>query len=158
MGGDFEVGAADNIRTVAVLFREYAGSLGVDLSYQGFEAELAGLPGAYAAPAGVLLVAYASGGEALGCVAVRPLDHATCEMKRLHTRPAARGAGVGRALVVAAIEAARAAGYWTMRLDTLPDMLAAQALYRSMGFEETPAYYDTPVAGTLFMRKMLTGP
>ncbi len=139
-----------------MLFREYAGSLGVDLSYQGFDAELAGLPGAYAAPAGVLLVAYAPGGEALGGVAVRPPDHATCEMKRLHTRPVARGAGAGRALALAAIEAARAAGYRTMRLDTLPDMCAAQALYRSPGFKETPARYDTPVAGTLFMRKGLT--
>lgn len=79
-------------------------------------------------------------------------------MKRLHTRPNARGAGVGRALAAAAIEAAVQAGYRSPRLDTLPDMFAARALYRNLGFETTPAYYDTPVAGTIFMRKLLAGP
>ncbi len=159
MGGDFEVRPATDLGIVAGLFREYAGSLGIDLSYQGFEAELAGLPGAYAPPAGALLLAYALDGDALGCVAIRPLAEAgTCEMKRLHTRPAARGKGVGRALAVAAINIATRAGYRSMRLDTLPDMLAAQALYRSLGFETTPPYYDTPIAGTIFMRKVLAGP
>jgi len=159
MGSDFEVRPAADLGIVAGLFREYAGSLGIDLSYQGFEAELAGLPGAYAPPAGALLLACALDGDALGCVAIRPLPEAgTCEMKRLHTRPAARGKGVGRALAVAAINIATRAGYRSMRLDTLPDMLAAQALYRSLGFEITPPYYDTPIAGTIFMRKVLAGP
>jgi ribosomal protein S18 acetylase RimI-like enzyme len=145
---------ADDMATIATLFREYAGALGVDLSYQGFEAELASLPGAYAAPSGALLLALSADHEPLGCVGVRALaELGVCEMKRLHTRPAARGAGIGRALALAAIDAARAAGYTVMRLDTLPTMLAAQALYRSLGFATTPAYYATPVAGTLFMRK-----
>lgn len=148
--------AASEMATVAGLFRDYAGALGVDLSYQGFEAELASLPGAYAPPFGALLLALSADGTALGCVGLRALpEPGACEMKRLHTRPDARGAGIGRALAVAAIDAATAAGYETMRLDTLPKMVAAQALYRSLGFETTPAYYDTPVAGTIFMRKRL---
>lgn len=142
--------------TVAMLFREYAASLSVDLAYQGFEAELAGLPGAYASPGGALLLAWSADGRPLGCVAVRPMAEASaCEMKRLHTRPEARGAGVGRALAVAAIETARVVGYREIRLDTLADMLAAQSLYRKLGFETIPAYYDTPIAGTIFMRKTL---
>ncbi|MDR3530927.1 MAG: GNAT family N-acetyltransferase [Rhodopila sp.] len=150
---------ATEMATVATLFREYADSLGVDLSFQGFEAELAALPGAYAAPSGVLLLALSTGGDPLGCVAVRPLpEQGVCEMKRLHTRPDARGAGIGRALAQAAIEAATRAGYRSMRLDTLPTMIAAQALYRSLGFEITPAYYATPVTGTIFMRKTLARP
>jgi ribosomal protein S18 acetylase RimI-like enzyme len=92
----------------------------------------------------------------VGCVAVRPMSmDEACEMKRLYAAPAARGAGVGRALVLAAIGAARRAGYRVMRLDTLPAMAAAQGLYRELGFEVTPPYYDSPVAGTLFMQKML---
>jgi ribosomal protein S18 acetylase RimI-like enzyme len=146
---------ADEMSIVAGLFREYAGALGVDLSFQSFDAELASLPGAYSAPAGALLLALTASNEPLGCVGVRPLNEpGTCEMKRLHIRPYARGAGIGRALAVAAIEAAMAAGHASMRLDTLPTMAAAHALYRSLGFETTPAYYDTPVAGTIFMRKV----
>jgi len=148
--------AANEMDTVATLFREYAASLGVDLAYQGFEAELAGLPGAYAPPSGTLLLALDPTSTPLGCVAIRALhEPGICEMKRLHLRPSARGAGIGRALAMAAIEAARKAGYRAMRLDTLPTMEVAQALYRSLGFETTPPYYDTPVAGTIFMRKML---
>jgi ribosomal protein S18 acetylase RimI-like enzyme len=147
---------ADEMVAVAELFRDYAAGLGVDLSYQGFEAELAGLPGAYAPPGGVLLVADAAGAGLVGCVAVRPMaQDGACEMKRLYASPAARGAGVGRALVVAAIGVAEGAGHRVMRLDTLPAMAAAQRLYRELGFQVTPPYYDSPVAGTLFMRKML---
>jgi ribosomal protein S18 acetylase RimI-like enzyme len=147
---------ASDLGAVATLFRAYADSLSVDLSYQGFEEELAALPGAYAPPAGALLIARSAAGEPLGCVGVRPLgEPGACEMKRLHTTPAARGAGIGRALAVAAIEAARQAGYCAMRLDTLPAMIAAQTLYRRLGFETTPAYYDSPVPGTIFMRKTL---
>ena len=151
--------ATGDMATVALLFREYADQLGIDLSFQNFEAEIAGLPGAYAPPGGALLLAHSSRGEAMGCAAIRPLGEAgSCEMKRLYTCPGARGSGVGRALAEAAIKAAERAGYRTMRLDTLASMVAAQALYRSLGFETTPAYYDTPVANTIFMRKMLTQP
>ena len=141
---------------VASLFRDYAAALGVDLAYQGFQAELASLPGAYAPPAGALLLARSSDHTSLGCVAVRKLaEHGACEMKRLYAAPEARGMGLGRALALAAITAAKQAGYRTMRLDTLPTMQAAQALYRTLGFETTPPYYGTPIAGTLFMRVTL---
>jgi ribosomal protein S18 acetylase RimI-like enzyme len=145
--------AAHEMPAVAALFRDYAASLGVDLSFQGFEAEVAALPGTYAPPSGALLLAVP---PPLGCVALRKLpEPGACEMKRLYVGPDARGMGLGRALAVAAIEAATRIGYRTMRLDTLPAMATAQALYRDLGFETTEAYYDTPVAGTLFMRKTL---
>jgi ribosomal protein S18 acetylase RimI-like enzyme len=151
--------AANEMAVVAGLFRDYAASIGVDLSYQGFEAECATLPGAYAAPRGALLLAFDAGGTALGCVAIRPLSEPdTCEMKRLHLCPAARGTGIGRALATTAVETARKAGYHAMRLDTLPTMIAARALYGRLGFETTPPYYATPVIGTIFMRKKLDGP
>jgi ribosomal protein S18 acetylase RimI-like enzyme len=144
------------IAVVATLFREYAASLAVDLSYQHFEAEVAALPGPYAPPAGALLLAVSPNNEPLGCVALRPLaESGVCEMKRLYARPAARGTGIGRALAVAAFQAATDAGYQAMCLDTLPTMHTAQALYRRLGFEVTPPYYDTPVTGTIFMRKTL---
>ncbi len=147
---------AADIPAIAALFRAYAASLDVDLGYQGFEAELAALPGAYTPPTGALLIAVATDGSHLGCVAMRRLaEPGTCEMKRLHTCPAARGRGVGRALALAVIGAARDAGYRAMRLDTLPDMAAAQRLYASLGFEATAPYYASPVAGTIFMRKHL---
>ncbi len=158
MGPGFKVrpAAAHEMAAVARLFREYAGALGVDLGFQRFEAELAGLPGRDAPPDGVLLVAISPDGDAVGCVAVRKLSETgSCEMKRLHVAPAVRKAGVGRALAMSAIEAAGKAGYRAMRLDTLPGMEAAQALYRSLGFETTPAYYETPVSGTIFMRREL---
>ncbi|MBS0278923.1 MAG: GNAT family N-acetyltransferase [Proteobacteria bacterium] len=140
---------------VASLFREYAGGIGIDLSYQGFEAELAALPGAYAPPRGVILLAEQNGAAA-GCVAVRPFgDGGICEMKRLHVRDTARGQGLGRALAMAAIAAARKLGYATMRLDTLSTMIAAQSLYRTLGFRPIAPYYATPVAGTVFMEKTL---
>lgn len=155
----------NDLADVKTLFRAYAGALGVDLSYQGFEQEITNLPGAYAPPAGILLLARAAveetpdAGEALGCVAVRPLPElATCEMKRLYTSPGVRGTGLGRALAEAAVAAASQAGYLAMRLDTLPAMTAAQSLYRRLGFEVTPPYYATPVDGTIFMRKTLTQP
>jgi ribosomal protein S18 acetylase RimI-like enzyme len=158
VGGLYDIrpARADEMGTVAALFRAYAGALGVDLAFQGFEAELTGLPGAYVPPDGALLVAVSAGGEAVGCVGVRKLaEPGVCEMKRLHVAPHARGTGLGRALAEAAIEAASRAGYAVMRLDTLPAMATAQGLYRRLGFEVTPAYYETPVAGTIFMRKTL---
>jgi ribosomal protein S18 acetylase RimI-like enzyme len=149
--------AADEMGTVATLFREYAAALGVDLSYQGFEAELAALPGHYVPPAGSLLLAFSAAGAPVGCVGVRPFpaEPGTCEMKRLHISLGARNGGLGRALAEAALEAATRAGYTQMRLDTLPEMIVAQALYRRLGFETTSAYYATPVPGTIFMRKNL---
>ena len=141
---------ADDVELVRTLFREYAGSLGVDLSFQGFEAELAALPGGYDA----VLVATVGGAPA-GCVGVRPLEDGVCEMKRLYLRPAARGTGLGRGLAEAAIARARALGYVLMRLDTLPSMAAAQTLYRSLGFVEIEPYRHNPVAGTAFLELRL---
>ena len=151
--------AAHEMAAVAALFRDYAASVGVDLAYQGFEAEVKSLPGLYAPPDGALLIVISPPANPLGCVAVRKLPEAgACEMKRLYIAPSTRGMGLGRALAVAAIDAAKRAGYRTMRLDTLPPMVSAQGLYRSLGFEATPAYYNTPVPDTLFMRKTLVGP
>jgi len=131
------------------LFVEYAASIGVDLEYQGFGAELAGLPGKYAPPTGELLIARVNGGAA-GCVALRALDRATLEMKRLYVRPSTRGMGLGKRLVEAAITCAREHGYAELRLDTLATMAAAQALYRSLGFVEIPPYGDVYLPGTRF--------
>ncbi|MGV3730314.1 MAG: GNAT family N-acetyltransferase [Sphingopyxis sp.] len=148
-------GEAD-VAVVASLFRAYVASLDVDLAYQDFEAELAGLPGHYAAPRGLLLLARDIEGTPLGCVACRPLGEDICEMKRLFVAPAGRGRGLGRLLVRRLFADARALGYREMRLDTLASMHAAQALYRAEGFEPTTPYYDTPVAGTVFLRRSLT--
>lgn len=145
----------EDLATIATLFREYAASLSIDLGYQGFEAELAGLPGAYAPPDGAFLLAVLPDGVPAGCVALRRLGPDTCEIKRLYVRPVARGRGAGRALAEAVIAAGRAAGYAAICLDTLPDMLAAQALYRELGFEAIEPYYASPVAGTLFFRKRI---
>jgi len=132
------------------LFLEYAQALGVDLSYQDFDRELAELPGEYGRPAGGLLAARL-GGETIGCVALRPLGSDACEMKRLFVRPGHRGSGAGRALADAVIAAAREAGYASMRLDTLPQMQAAQAMYETLGFREIEPYYPSPVPGTRFL-------
>ncbi len=133
------------------LFRAYAAALPIDLGYQGFNDEPASLPGKYAQPDGALLIARDANGATLGCVAVRPLEPGVCEMKRLYVAPEGRGQGLGRQLAGAIIEAARARGYSEMRLDTLASMGEAQALYRSLGFTEIGAYYDKPIAGTVFM-------
>ena len=134
------------------LFRAYADSLPIDLGYQGFEDELAALPGKYAPPAGALLIARMRDGAAVGCVALRSIDgDGICEMKRLYVRPEARGGGLGGALIAAILREGRAAGYREMRLDTLPSMRAALAMYAQAGFEEIPAYYPTPVDGTIFL-------
>lgn len=145
-----EAGGDADIAEARALFEEYARSLGVDLAFQDFEHELAGLPGAYATPAGVLLLATMIN-RPVGCVAVRGLAADICEMKRLYVREEARGLGVGRALAEAAIAFGQAAGYRAMRLDTLPTMTRAQALYRELGFRDVPAYRYNPVAGTSFM-------
>lgn len=147
----------DDLTAVARLFQAYGASLDVDLGYQDFAGELAGLPGKYAAPAGALLLARDPADEAIGCVGLRPLFEGVCEMKRLYVSPDGRGLGLGRALMQAVTDQARRRGYREMRLDTLPTMAAAQGLYRQAGFEEIPPYYDTPVAGTVFMRLTLAG-
>lgn len=159
-GRPFEItpaSAPQDIQAVARLFRAYAGSLDVDLGYQDFDAELAGLPGKYTSPSGALLLARSRGGEALGCVALRPMDEpGCCEMKRLFVLPVGRGLGVGRALVEAIVTRASTLGYSEMRLDSLPSMTDAIALYRKCGFEPIAPYYDTPIEGTAFFRTYLS--
>lgn len=148
-----------DLAAVADLFRAYAASLDVDLAYQGFEQELLGLPGKYAPPLGALLLARSREDAAIGCVALRPMeDPARCEMKRLYVAPEGRGSGLGKALVDAVCNEARRIGYREMRLDSLPSMTAAVALYRASGFQEIPPYYDTPVSGTVFLRRVLRTP
>ena len=144
--------AADTreLEQVRQFFRNYAGWLGVDLCFQNFDAEMASLPGAYAAPQGRLFLAEVDGGAA-GCVGVRPLSDGVCELKRLYVEPAYRARGVGRTLIMAAIRAAREIGYRKIMLDTLPNMRMALKLYRELGFRRAPAYYATPVEGTQFL-------
>ncbi len=146
---------AQEIAEVRALLEEYAAWLGVDLCFQGFPAELAGLPGVYAPPRGRLLLARAENGAAAGCVALRPLSGAACEMKRLFVRPDFRRRGLGRRLAERVVSEARAAGYAVMRLDTLPFITAALRLYESMGFVRCPPYYHTPMAETIFLELKL---
>jgi len=135
---------------VRQFFRDYAANIGVDLSFQNFAEEMTALPGPYAAPEGRLYLAKIDG-QTVGCVGVRQFSDGVCEMKRLYVDPDSRGAGAGRALAMAAIEAARELGYQRMILDTLPTMRLALKLYRQLGFEETPAYYPSPIEGTVFL-------
>lgn len=136
---------------VRALFREYAAWLGVDLGFQGFERELASLPGAYAPPAGGLWLARVAQ-EPAGVVALRPTgEHGIGEIKRLWLRPDRRGSGLGRGLLETAIARARDIGYRRIVLDTLPPMTAAASLYRAAGFRETAPYYDNPVPGAVYM-------
>ena len=147
--------ALDQVR---VIFTEYAQTLGVDLAFQDFEAELATLPGDYAPPHGLLLLAYVDG-ELAGCGAFRPLadaDYANaCEMKRLFVRRAFRRFGLGRLLAQALMDQATQAGYSAMLLDTLDDMEAARGLYASLGFEEIPPYYFNPLPGAHYLKAEL---
>lgn len=136
------------------LIREYTDGLGIDLSFQELEQELADFPGAYAPPSGCLLLAV-DGSEAAGCIGIRELEPGTCEMKRLYIRPAWRGHGLGRRLVEAALEQARAMGYSAMCLDTLPEMQSAIRLYQSFGFQRTEPYYANPIPGALFFKLRL---
>lgn len=130
----------DGVRTI---FREYGALLGVDLCFQGFEEELAGLPGKYAPPDGDLLIGV-DGESIVGCVALRKLDDRVCEMKRLYVSPRARGTGLGRCLALESISVARNLGYTCMRLDTLNRLMEAKQLYESLGFRRTAPYYKIP--------------
>jgi GNAT superfamily N-acetyltransferase len=141
--------SSDDIEQARRLFRAYTVWLDVDLRFQALEAELAGLPGAYAPPRGRLLLAKA-GGEVAGCVALRPLSDEICEMKRLWVEPGFAGAGIGRRLAEAVVEAGRRLGYKAMRLDTMPKRLtAAGHIYQTLGFREIPDYYHNPLHGVV---------
>lgn len=144
-----------DLTSVRRLFRQYVEELDFDLDFQNVADELRALPGPYAPPEGVILLAKEDG-EAAGVVAVQPLDESgVCEMKRLYVRPARRGQGIGRTLAEAAVDAARHLGYDRMRLDTVASMTRARTLYRSLGFEERAPYYDNPLEGAVYMERTL---
>lgn len=169
--------APDELDALRAVFTEYAGGLGIDLSFQNFAEELAALPGDYAEPRGALLLALvaatdipaapehrqtmlrlADGRQAVvaGCCALRPLDTAddpnAAEMKRLYVRPGFRGLGLGRRLAEAILDAARTAGYACVLLDTLDDMESARTLYEDLGFVEVPPYYHNPIPGSHYLK------
>jgi carbonic anhydrase len=139
---------------VRQMLEEYVRWIGLDLAFQEIDAELAGLPGDYAPPGGALFVAEHDG-RLLAMIGVRSLAGAICEMKRLYVRPEARGRGLAKQLIAAALDEARRLRYSEIRLDTLPMMGDAQALYVALGFADIPPYYETPIAGTRFMSKRL---
>lgn len=149
---------SDDLPRIRELVRDYVKWIALDLAFQEIDAEIDSLPGDYAPPRGVLLVAAEPGQPPVAMIALRPLDTASAEageMKRLYVDPSARGVGLARALILRLIDEARALGYGEIRLDTLPMMGDAQQLYLALGFEDIPPYYDTPIAGTRFMRKRL---
>lgn len=139
-----------DIKFIRELFKEYAAFLGFDLDFQDFKKELDELPGEYSPPDGCILLAKANG-KIAGCVALRKMDENICEMKRLYVRPGFRGKGIGRKLSVAIVDKAREIGYEYMRLDTVPAMKEAIALYHSLGFKEIKPYRYNPIGGATFM-------
>lgn len=143
-----------DLPAVRRLLRDYVAWVNLDLSFQDFEGELQALPGDYAPPRGALLVAEV-GADTVAMIALRPLADQVCEMKRLFVHPSARGLGVAKALITRVISEARGMGYREMRLDTLPAMRDAQAIYETFGFRDIDAYYETPIEGTRFMRVAL---
>jgi len=149
-----EAHAGQNLRDARRLIEEYGASLGVSLDFQDFDVELATLPGDYSPPEGRLLLA-SDRNDIAGCVALRKLEAGICEMKRLYVRPAFRGSGVGRALAEAIIQEARRIGYRRMRLDTLPAMDKARAMYANLGFREIAPYRFNPIEGTAFLELVL---
>lgn len=154
----FELLEADTrplLQSIRTLFREYADWLKVDFCFEGFEAELASLPGSYASARGGALLVARRADEDAGCVALRELEPGLCEMKRLWVRPAHRGSGLGTQLVQAVLERAAGNGYRTMRLDTLTRMDHALQLYAKLGFHNVPPYYDNPLADAIYMEKAL---
>jgi GNAT superfamily N-acetyltransferase len=145
-----QASAPDDVARARDLFREYAHWLKVDLCFQGFERELAELPGDYAPPDGRLLLAWHHE-RPVGCIALRRLDATTGEVKRLYVRPEARGRRTGWRLVEQVVAAAREIGYRRLVLDTLPQMAEARSLYRSFGFSEIPAYCANPLPGVSYL-------
>ena len=141
---------AADMAPVRALFLEYAAATGVDLSFQNFDAELAGLPGDY----DPILLAYWNG-ELAGCIALHPFGDGICEMKRLYIRPPFRKYGIGRALTVRILEEARARGFRAIRLDTLPSMQQAMKLYESLGFVDIEPYRYNPIEGTRYLELTL---
>lgn len=145
----------EDVVTVREMFREYEDKMGLDLCFQGFEAELASLPGNYAEPNGRLLIA-TSDGQVAGCVALKKVDQETCEMKRLYVREEFRGQGIGMALIERLIKDSREIGYKRLRLDTFPPIMGkAVELYRSYGFREIDPYTTDPHPDLLFMELTL---
>jgi len=140
----------DDHATAEALFREYVGTLAEDISFQNVDDELAGLPGKYARPTGVVLIAHEAE-QAAGAVAYRMVEPGVCEMKRLYVRPESRGGGLGRRLAEAVLAEARRIGYRAMRLDTLPSMAAARALYQTLGFRAILRYNDNPSEGIIYL-------
>jgi len=155
-----DAGTGADVALARALFVEYARWLAVDLGFQGFEQELATLPGAYERPRGRLLLA-GEPDDAFGCIALRPLDREgddvelIGEVKRLYVRPTARHGGWGRRLVEALIAEANVIGYRELKLDTLDWMTDARALYARLGFRECAPYYDNPLAGVVYMTRNL---
>ena len=147
----FTAETLDEIGQIRILFREYEAFLNVDLCFQGFEAELAGLPGRYAPPDGLLLLA-SEGPEPAGCAALRKLDKGVCEMKRLYVKPGFRGQGLGTTLAKRLIDEAVQLGYHKMLLDTLDRLQTAMKLYESMGFVRIEPYYHNPLADVVFWK------
>jgi putative acetyltransferase len=148
--------APGQIEEIRALFREYERFLKVDLCFQDFEKELAGLPGKYGPPDGSLLIAV-DGQETAGCVALRKIEEGVCEMKRLFVRPRFRGQGLGRLLAARIIGEAKALGYGIMWLDTLERLTEAMNLYESLGFEKRDSYYDNPLPGVVYWELDLSG-